>query len=416
MSGSVNFNHRKGCQKCVVVGEFSKEFRTMSFPDITCPPRTDESFRNRTDQLHHKETSVMEQLNIDMIMSFPTSDSLHLLDLGVMKKCMLRWTFGEKGFKRKWSKAHVDLVSRLLLKCAGQMPTEFHRKVRSLNYLRQWKGVEYRAILLYVGIVVLKKVLDDDLYQHFVSLCCAVRICSCSLYKRFQPLAKKLFELYVTNYGNLYGTHRIGSNVHNLSHIVEDMEYNDVGNLMTISTYRFENCLRILGLQLKHGHLPLEQISRRIIEKSKIKNAAHNYQSFNAKYIDMPKVSYESHCVEENRKIYNKILITPSIFLSNRRFGDSWFLSDSNDIVKMRYAIQDGNNFKICGQKIEQKESFFKCPIDSVNFDIYVSNGELSEELFMYSTNSILAKMMCLPFDDNSVFIPHLDSLETLSK
>lgn len=73
----------------------------MGFGDLMCPRRTNETFRNRTDVEHHKERSLIEDLNIDMIMSFPTSDSLHLLDLGLMKKCLLRWVFGEKGFKSK---------------------------------------------------------------------------------------------------------------------------------------------------------------------------------------------------------------------------------------------------------------------------------------------------------------------------
>lgn len=47
--------------------------------------RTDENFRRRFQREHHKGYTMLEQLNIDMIKSFPTSDSLHLLDLGVMK-------------------------------------------------------------------------------------------------------------------------------------------------------------------------------------------------------------------------------------------------------------------------------------------------------------------------------------------
>lgn len=48
--------------------------------------RTDESFRNRLQPNHHSEYSILEQLPIDMIRSFPTSDALHLLDLGITKR------------------------------------------------------------------------------------------------------------------------------------------------------------------------------------------------------------------------------------------------------------------------------------------------------------------------------------------
>lgn len=72
-------------------GIFSKEAHRMSFPDISERPRTDENFRNPVDEdeaetRHHKEHSIMQYLLVDMIKAFPTSDCLHLLDLGVMKK------------------------------------------------------------------------------------------------------------------------------------------------------------------------------------------------------------------------------------------------------------------------------------------------------------------------------------------
>lgn len=72
-------------------GIFSKEAHRMSFPDISERLRTDENFRHPADEddaetKHHKQYSIMQSLLIDMIKDFPTSDCLHLLDLGVMKK------------------------------------------------------------------------------------------------------------------------------------------------------------------------------------------------------------------------------------------------------------------------------------------------------------------------------------------
>lgn len=58
----------------------------MSFVHDGCELRTDQSFRQRTYPNHHKEWSMIERLPIDMIHDFVTSDPLHLLELGVMKK------------------------------------------------------------------------------------------------------------------------------------------------------------------------------------------------------------------------------------------------------------------------------------------------------------------------------------------
>lgn len=57
----------------------------MSEIELQQELRTDELFRSRFQPGHHKGDSILERLPIDMIKAFPTSDSLHLLDLGVMK-------------------------------------------------------------------------------------------------------------------------------------------------------------------------------------------------------------------------------------------------------------------------------------------------------------------------------------------
>lgn len=92
-SGTIGHNSYHGCQKCMIEGVYSRSKSKMCFPRIiTCDRernaelRTDIRFRNRYQPQHHTEYSALERLPIDMIRSFPTSDSLHLLDLGIMKR------------------------------------------------------------------------------------------------------------------------------------------------------------------------------------------------------------------------------------------------------------------------------------------------------------------------------------------
>lgn len=89
----MNFNHRFGCQKCMLPGTYYLSMRRMSFdriPATQAEPqqelRTDEQFRSRFQTEHHREYSMLEEIRIDMIKDFVTSDSLHLLDLGVTKR------------------------------------------------------------------------------------------------------------------------------------------------------------------------------------------------------------------------------------------------------------------------------------------------------------------------------------------
>lgn len=69
----------------------------MSFPRVD-QLRTDHNFRfpqrgNDAETNHHKEYSILQELPIDMISSFPTSDPLHLLELGIMKTYIYKIVF-----------------------------------------------------------------------------------------------------------------------------------------------------------------------------------------------------------------------------------------------------------------------------------------------------------------------------------
>lgn len=385
----------------------------MSFPKIDGIRRTDEMFRQRVQYQHHKEKSLIEDLNIDMINAFPTSDPLHLLELGIMKTCLSRWVFGKKGYHRKWKSDLVKNVSNVLIKFNKQMPSDIHRSVRSLNSLKYWKGVEYRTFLLYIGIVALKDALPLFEYTHFLTLCCAVTICSCGSYQKYIPLAKQMFDAYINGYINIYGRDTITSNVHNLTHITEDMENLGISNLMDISTYKYENCLRLIGLNLRNCNLPLEQISRRITEAFNSTKLVQYDLEINERPREfIPQVQYEvkNSC----DKMYNKILVKPNVMLSNRKHGDKWFLTRTGDIVKFNYAIEKGKSFQICGSRIKNKEAFFTSPLDSKKLHIYQSDGELDDDFSFYDVDQVMVKLVCLSIDQVLVTIPLLHSLEML--
>lgn len=415
--GVVSFNHRFGCQKCEVRGDCS--MKRMSFPQLDCARRTDDSFRNRNQKEHHKETSLIEEIKIDMIRDFPTSDSLHLLDLGVMRKCFYRWVFGEKGYERKWSKRFVEKTSDILEECQSHMPTDIHRAIRNLDNLKRWKGLEYRTILLYVGMVVFKQILPEYEYQHFMLLCCAVNICSCKLYKSEISLATKLFRKYVELYIEIYGSDKITSNVHNLVHISEDMNNLKINNLAEISTYKYENCLRLIGLKVKHCNLPLEQVVKRITEMSRIQKDQLKFSNGHLGTVNnfSPKLYYGRQ--RDNDLMYDKIEIKPDVTLSNRKRGDSWFLAKSDNakihIVKMKYAFKDDDQFKICGWSLDERTEFFNFPVTSTKLHIYASNGKTCNELDVFNIESVIAKMICLPCKEIFVYIPLLHTLESLN-
>lgn len=150
-----------------------------------------------------------------MINDFPVADSLHLIDLGIMKRCLIGWRDGSFGnYRTKRSARDTEKVTNFLIRC--KMPAEIHRAVRGLDCLSFWKGLEFRTFLYYLGIVVLKKVLSADVYEHFLGLFCAVTICSSEKYCNYLELAETLLQHYVEYFGDIYGEEYVTSNIHNL--------------------------------------------------------------------------------------------------------------------------------------------------------------------------------------------------------
>lgn len=84
----------------------------MSFPTLDASKRSDESFRNREQQTHHKEYSLLEELPIKMVEDFPIADPLHLLEHGVMKKLMKMWMKGSTLYDSKFTKLDIRELDR----------------------------------------------------------------------------------------------------------------------------------------------------------------------------------------------------------------------------------------------------------------------------------------------------------------
>lgn len=79
-----NHNAYSSCTKCITEGTFINN--RVTFPEINASLRTDEAFRNMTDENFHKgEATALFKLNIGLITTVPL-DYMHLICLGVTKR------------------------------------------------------------------------------------------------------------------------------------------------------------------------------------------------------------------------------------------------------------------------------------------------------------------------------------------
>lgn len=323
--GVCNFNGKDGCLKCTIQGEYSYVSHTVVFPRVGCPKRNDQDFRAKKYGQHHKIDSPLLELPVDMVEDFVVGDSLHLLDLGIMKRLLQSaWRDGMFGKHTKWTGQDIANVSSFLLSC--KMPKEIHRAVRSVDNLAFWKGTEYRTFLYYLSFIILRYVLSSDAYQHFLCFFCGITICSSETYFHFLDLADSLLKGFIEYFRDIYGVDYMTSNVHNLSHVVDEVR--KFGKLQDTSSYPFENRLYTLKKMVRHGNKPLAQVARRIVEKNNVELI--NLDTTNVTY---PFVKSNGTMAVLHLK---KFILCP-------RTQDKWFLDTENHIVELLRVVNKNN-------------------------------------------------------------------------
>ncbi|XP_055325814.1 uncharacterized protein LOC129579676 [Sitodiplosis mosellana] len=422
IKGIAYFNSKYGCQKCYCIGVFDKNARRMHFAEFNKPKRTNNQFLNRFQKEHHREESILQDLKnlngeplIDMIKQFPTSDPLHLLEEGVMKKVLNIWMHGKDSYKKKWSKEIQEILSAQISIYNKELPSDINRNVRTLQFIKYWKATEFRTVLLYYGMVAFKDYLGEQEYIHFLNLCLAVRIYSCRSYvNKYKTIARKLCLVYCEKFGQIYGINNIVSNIHNVIHICDDVD--QFGPLTEISTYPFENFLREIKMRVKPSNTNIEQISRRLVEMS-LDISENKKIDMNARQREKsswtPELKYQFN--SSNQSTFKFIRITPNVFFSVKKIGDRWFLTKSGDIVEMKYAIRSKNSYFIIGEPIKRKYDFFMEPYSSHKTDIFLCDTEKNNER-MYHYGEIKSKLVCLTYKDQFVFIPLIHSIDECSE
>lgn len=317
------------------------------------------------------------------------------------------WLGNLNGHQRTWTKREVEEISKWLKDCNYTLPTEIHRSIRSFEHISYWKGTEFRTFLLYLGIVVLKNSLVQREYEMFLKLHCAVTICTTNVYSHLLPLARMLFVDFIENHIDCYGEGSITINIHNLSHVVDDVAY--FGPLDTISAYEFENALHHLKLRLKQCNKPLEQIARRIAEISVTNANALKSED------DYPQLKHEFNFPDAPRNSgFRYIKYKPNAILSSayENKKNIWFLTSTNNIVEFHYVVKDENQntHLIWGSALKNIDSFFQKPFDSKCLNIFVSDVEKCDPKY-YDMRDIKAKMFSLSHENRYVFIPLLHTL-----
>ena len=387
------------CEKCHVEGEWQQK---VTFQDTNAALRTDAEFADMTDSDHHLGRSAVQTLPVGTVSQFPL-DYMHMACLGVMRRLLLCWLKGPLSVRL--GTARTNRISDKLTSLIPFIPREFGRKPRSLNDIMRWKATEFRQFLLYTGPVVLKHILPDLLYQHFLLFSVAMTLLiSPRLCAQFCGYAKQLLVVFVENMKTLYGKEMIVYNVHSLIHLPDDAC--KFGPLDSFSCFPFETALNKIKRLLRKPSFPLQQLANRLAEQNLRTAQTHTQQhEFTAK-----KEHSLGPLPAEFRNARQYEQLHCSDFYLSVLSGDNCVTLSSGSVCVVRNILVHGSSVLLVVEVLENCSSFYEYPLPSAQVNI-VHVPRLHGMQKTVPVGEVVYKNVCLPaVNDSYVVFPFLHS------
>lgn len=383
---TIAHNGHHGCERCGVVGT---TVNNVTVFNGSADVRTDKSFRDQVDKKHHKGLSPLLALSVNLISMF-VLDPMHLLCLGIMRTLLYFWVIKGKHLCRL-SAGNIERLSNKILQVAAYVPSEFNRKGRSLSELKMWKATEYRLFLLYTGIVVLKNVVADGVYYHFLLLHSAVFIMSSKTFiKSFMDVAEKNIDNFLSHAPKIYGQTILRFNFHNLKHVVEDVKI--FGTLWSFSAFVFENFLGCLKRLIRSPYRIHEQLCNRIQELNFLDEEPLIQKEVKGLDGHLKGPLPEKMC---NVKQYKKLQMHEYVLKSS--WPDCHVQLISNEIVRIFNIVQknEESDYYIVGRKYKKIDDFYTYPIKSSVLNIH-KISDLEENIHLFPVTDIKTKLIVL--------------------
>lgn len=165
-------NSADPCSKCKVEGRqcLNDGFQgTMVFPGNEHAGRTDDDYRNVTDEDHQKGRSPLTDV-LPIVTRVPF-EIMHCVYLGNVKKLLSAQIEGKFGFCRLLRRKRNVLDARmeeLQLYC----PSDFNRQPQKLTNFSNFKATELRQFILYTAPAVVKRCLRGRILPAFNDFAC----------------------------------------------------------------------------------------------------------------------------------------------------------------------------------------------------------------------------------------------------
>ncbi|XP_049425227.1 uncharacterized protein LOC125884374 isoform X1 [Epinephelus fuscoguttatus] len=374
----------------------------MTFPLITCPLRTDESFAEKHDEEHHLDgPNTFHDLSIVMVSQFP-GDYMHSVCLGVVRKLLNIWLRGPLKFRLPAS--IVNQMSDCLTGLRDHIPVEFARKPRTLRELDRWNATEFRMFLLYIGPVILPSYLDTNIYNNFMLLFSGIAILvSPTLSSLYCQYSETLLQMFVTHFGQICGKDSLVFNVHSLVHLAQDVRLH--GCLDNIAAFPYENHLQMLKKLVRKPERPLAQIIRRLSEKTTCQTDQMSYSLKRPHFVGpVPdELAFRGVRGQYSQMITDQWTIKVST-------GDNVFVI-ADEICMIVNIVECHDGIYVVYRNFSDKSTFFTYPFNSDFLNIY-SVSQVSEQCMYAKVCTVKQKCVLVPHRRGFVTIPILHSLK----
>lgn len=253
------------------------------------------------------------------------------------------------------------------------MPSEFHRKPRSLFEIDHFKATEFRTFLLYTGLVVLQGVLKKTLYKNFLNLQCAIYILLSSNADNLEwnSYAKSLLVAFVECIPELYCDEFLIYNVHSLIHINEDaLKY---GNLNNVSCFPFENYMQNIKRFVRGKKHFVQQVVNRVGEINSL-----------------------GESIDRNNRVSKKVVTWNKWFVSVDRNDSCFQVNDM--VVIITEIVNKKNKIRLLCKPFAEKQILKHYPCSSDKLGIYLVKNIFKQE-FKCKIQDLKMKYVRLPVD-----------------
>jgi len=378
--------------------------------------RTVERFNNlKYKCLQKGATPLMKIPGFNCLRDCPY-DIMHVLysGKGIVKRILGFWVHRDKNAQRaKESKSYkltsgvINAISDHLLSLKNHIPLEFQRKAESLWQCNKWKATQSRLFLLYLGIVVLRKRVNKEIYRNFLLLHFSIRRLSDPSAGAVERKQVHQYLLkFIDSYANIYGKEVVNHNCHALEHLV--MNSLTHGPVDHYSAMLFESYLSMFSKFKHSAHLPGQQIVNRIIERQVSSRELFYRNKETGPYNENQECQFPVHLDRNLYRTFSNHAIN-SYVINVKKNSDNVIFLRTIEIFRVENILLENasNNVFFYGYKLRGRRDVEIYPEPSSKVGVYEVIDDISSQCMkkVLSAHEFRAKCVAIPVGSSSKLI-----------